>query len=52
MVVDPEYLAAAKNRNIEISPATGERIDEIVSETSRLPSSIIDQVNALAKAGR
>jgi len=52
MVADPEYLAAAKNRNIEISPATGERIDEIVSETSRLPASVIDKVNALTKAGQ
>ena len=52
MVADPEYLAAAKNRNIEVSPATGERIDEIVSETSRLPHSVIDKVNALTKAGQ
>jgi tripartite-type tricarboxylate transporter receptor subunit TctC len=52
MVADPEYLAAAKQRNIEVSPASGARIDEIVRETSRLPQAIIDKVNALAKAGR
>ncbi len=52
MVADPEYLAAAKQRNIEVSPASGERIDEIVRETSRLPQAVIDKVNALAKAGR
>ena len=52
MVADPEFLAAAKSRHIEVSSATGERIDEIVSEAHRVPHSVIDQVNALIKAGR
>jgi len=52
MVADPEYLAAATNRHIEVSSASGERIDKIVSETSRLPASVIDNVNALTKAGQ
>jgi len=52
MVTDPEYIAAATQRHIEVSPASGERIDEIVREIARLPASVIDAVNALAKAGR
>lgn len=52
MVADPEYLAAAEQRHIEVSPAPGERIDDIVRETAHLPQAVIDKVNALAKAGR
>ena len=36
MLADPEFLAASKQRNLMIDPATGEDIDAIVRETTGL----------------
>jgi tripartite-type tricarboxylate transporter receptor subunit TctC len=49
MATDPEFLDAAKNRNIELSPASGEKIDELVRETTHLPRPLLDMVDALTK---
>ena len=52
MVADPEYLAVAAQRHIEVSPAPGERIDEIVRETAKLPrTSVIDKVKRAGRKG-
>jgi tripartite-type tricarboxylate transporter receptor subunit TctC len=50
MAVDPEFIAAAKKRNIEIAPAPGEQIDEIVRETAKLPRELLDKVDAMTKS--
>jgi len=50
MTEDPEFLAAATKRNIELSPASGEKLGELVRETSHLPRTLLDMVDALTKA--
>jgi tripartite-type tricarboxylate transporter receptor subunit TctC len=50
MLEDPEFLAASKQRNLMIDPASGEEMDAIVRETMALPQAIIAQVGALAKS--
>jgi tripartite-type tricarboxylate transporter receptor subunit TctC len=49
MVKDPAVLAAAAKRNVMLDPATGEAMDAVVQDTTRMPKDIIDKVAALLK---
>lgn len=49
MTADPEFIAIAKSRNIELAPVSGEKVNELVRETSQLPRSLLDMVDALTK---
>ena len=46
---DPDFLAACKQRNITIEPATGEDMDAITRDTVRLPKPTIEAVGKLFK---
>jgi tripartite-type tricarboxylate transporter receptor subunit TctC len=50
MVADPEFVQTVKKRNIELTPAPGERIDQLVRETSKLPKDLLDKINSLTKS--
>jgi tripartite-type tricarboxylate transporter receptor subunit TctC len=47
MLADADFKAAVKKRNIEVDPATPERIDAIVKETKKLSPSVLAAVKAL-----
>jgi tripartite-type tricarboxylate transporter receptor subunit TctC len=49
MVRDPDFIAAAAQRKLMLDPATGEEMDAIVSETLRLPASVIAKVGEMMK---
>lgn len=44
MIADPELLADAKRRNMDINPATGEDLERMVAEIAALPKSIIAKI--------
>jgi tripartite-type tricarboxylate transporter receptor subunit TctC len=49
MLKDPAFLAACEKRNITIEPATGEEMDAITRETTRMPKPIAASVGKLFK---
>jgi tripartite-type tricarboxylate transporter receptor subunit TctC len=46
MLEDPDFLAAAKQRNLMLDPATGEQMDDIVRETTHLAPTLIAKIGA------
>jgi tripartite-type tricarboxylate transporter receptor subunit TctC len=42
MVKDPQFVAAAKKRNIMIDPGTSEQIDAVTRDTMKLPKEAVD----------
>jgi len=47
MIADPELLADAKRRNIDINPATGEDLERMVAQVAALPKPIIARIVAV-----
>jgi tripartite-type tricarboxylate transporter receptor subunit TctC len=47
MIKDPEFLAACEKRNLMVDGAPGEEIDQIVSETLRLPKSVAENIGQM-----
>jgi hypothetical protein len=45
---DPEFLAGAKKRNLEISPIDGEALAKLVAEIHRAPQSVVDRFQVVA----
>jgi tripartite-type tricarboxylate transporter receptor subunit TctC len=44
MIDDPQFQAAAKNRNASLAPASGEEIQAIINDAINTPPAIIDQL--------
>ena len=49
MITDPAFLAMMKERRIMIEPATGEELDALAKEASRLPKPIIGLIAEMLK---
>ena len=49
MVTDPHFLAVMKERRIMIEPATGEELDQLTVETSKLPKSVVAMIAQMLK---
>jgi tripartite-type tricarboxylate transporter receptor subunit TctC len=48
---DPEFLADAKQQDLDISPWTGEELQKTVNDIVNTPSAVLDQIAAALKAG-
>lgn len=46
---DAKFLAEAKKRNMDIEPATGERIQEVIEKTVATPQALIDKAKRALK---
>ena len=51
MVHDPEFIADAKKRNVEIEPATGEDVKKVVDHTLAIPAPVVDKLRKIAGFG-
>mgnify|MGYP001220290298 CR=1 FL=1 len=49
MIADAAFLSLMKERRIMIEPATGEDLDALAKETSRLPKPIVGLIAAMLK---
>ncbi|HLH95207.1 MAG TPA: hypothetical protein VKW08_08815 [Xanthobacteraceae bacterium] len=49
MLKDPDFIAACKQRNVLLDPATGQDMDAITQETMSLPKPTVDALRALLK---
>jgi hypothetical protein len=50
---DPEFLADAKGRGLDIDPASGEEIQGLVEQLYATPPSIVERLRAIfAEAGK
>ncbi len=49
MIADPAFLAMMQVRRIMIEPATGEELDTLAKETSRLPKPVIGLIGEMLK---
>jgi hypothetical protein len=50
-MADPEFLAEAKQRGLEVNPVTGADIDKLVGELYQTPPAIIAEVRAMVSEG-
>lgn len=44
MIADPEFLAAAKKRNADLDPATGEELQQMVKSAMQTPPEVVARV--------
>jgi tripartite-type tricarboxylate transporter receptor subunit TctC len=49
MLKDPDFLAASKQRNVLLDPATGADMDAITKETMSLPKPTVEALRNLLK---
>lgn len=49
MVTDPEFLAIARKRNMQITYAPGEQLEALVAETMHMPKATIDALGRVVK---
>ena len=47
MVTDPEFLAEAKKRNLEVEPSIGEELEKIAKEVMAQPPEVIERMKKL-----
>ena len=47
MVTDPEFLAEAKRRNLEVQASTGEEIEKLAKEVMAQPAEVIERMKKL-----
>lgn len=47
MVVDPEFLEEAESLRLEIAPASGERLRQLMAEAYHMPPQLIERTRAL-----
>jgi tripartite-type tricarboxylate transporter receptor subunit TctC len=47
MLKDKDFLAACQQRKLMIDPGTGEDMDKIVEDTTRLPKDVIAKVGQI-----
>lgn len=52
MVADPEFLAEAQSRNLEIVPGTHQELEDIVSHTLSIPPDDLEKLRSLIGAGK
>jgi tripartite-type tricarboxylate transporter receptor subunit TctC len=50
-MADPEFLAEAKQRGLEVNPVTGAEIDKLVGELYQTPPAIVAEVRAMVSEG-
>jgi tripartite-type tricarboxylate transporter receptor subunit TctC len=50
-MADPEFLAEAKQRGLEVNPVTGADIDKLVGELYQTPAAVIAEVRAIVGEG-
>jgi tripartite-type tricarboxylate transporter receptor subunit TctC len=50
MVADPQFQAAAKARNANLDPATGEALQEIVATAMATPKQVVERTRAIVTA--
>jgi hypothetical protein len=50
-MADPEFLAEAKQRGLEVNPVGGAAIDKLVGEPYQTPSDIVAEVRAAISEG-
>jgi tripartite-type tricarboxylate transporter receptor subunit TctC len=43
---DPDFLADAKKRKMDVSPVSGEEIEKLVAEVYRTPKDVVAEVRA------
>jgi tripartite-type tricarboxylate transporter receptor subunit TctC len=51
MVRDPEFLADAKKRNVEIEPASGDEVQKAVEHTLAISPKVVDRLRKIAGFG-
>lgn len=49
MVADPTFLSSATKRNMDISPLSGEEVEEIVREAASSPATLIERTKELIR---
>jgi tripartite-type tricarboxylate transporter receptor subunit TctC len=47
MVADPEFLAEAKKRNLDIVPSTGKEIEAVVRQTLAIPKTEVERMSQI-----
>lgn len=52
MVVDPDFLAAARARHLPIDPLPGAKLQNIVTDVMNTPSEVVEDVNAIMRKTR
>jgi hypothetical protein len=50
-MADPEFLAEAKQRGLEVNPVSGAAIDKLVGELYETPADVIAEVRAVISEG-
>lgn len=52
MMQDPEFLADARARNLDIDPASGEEIQGLVDELYKTPPAVVERMRAIFAEGK
>ncbi|MEQ9692184.1 MAG: tripartite tricarboxylate transporter substrate-binding protein [Bauldia litoralis] len=50
MIVDPDFIADARTRNLPLDPATGEEVEELIAATIESPAEVTAELNRILEA--
>ncbi len=50
-MADPDFLAEARQRGLEVNPVTGAEIDKLIDELYQTPADVVAEVRAIIAQG-
>jgi len=50
-MADPDFLAEARQRGLEVNPVTGADIDKLIDELYQTPADVVAEVRAIIAQG-